>query len=73
MRLIFSTFYQSFSSPKQRIKQSNTMRTFADCAGSHAQMRRGGIHAAILQHGSKNINKFELLHYKALLKTVCLI
>lgn len=49
------------------------MRTFADCAGSHAQMRRGGIHAAILQHGSKNINKFELLHYKALLKTVCLI
>jgi hypothetical protein len=36
-------------------------------------MRRGGIHTAVLQHGGKNIDKFELLHYKAFLKTVYLI
>ena len=30
VRSISKDFYQSFSSPKQRIKQSNTMRTFAD-------------------------------------------
>lgn len=30
-----------------------------DCAGGHAQMRCGGIHAAVLQHGGKNIDKFK--------------